>query len=134
MVLIAILLTSVVFFAGFLILTSYEARRGARFLAPQRTVFDTRVTRFNFILEHVDFESFAREQIRVLIAHVAHDVAHLSLISVRSVERLLTRLVRQLRTRHGIATASATAPRAFVKTMSDFKQHLITNRPPVPEI
>jgi hypothetical protein len=125
---------AIALFAGFLLLTRYEERRGVRTLALTRTDIDARVERLTFILTHVDFESFTREQLRVLAVHVAHDIAHLSLLSVRAVERLLSRLVKHLRTRHGIETASSAAPRAFVKTMSEFKQTLASTRPPIPEI
>jgi hypothetical protein len=122
------------FFAGFLLVTRYEKQQGARLFAAQREVFDRRIHRLEFILTHVDFESFAREQAHILVAHMAHDIAHYSLLFVRELERPLSRLVKHLRSRHGIETASNAAPRAFVKTMSDFKRELSSARPPIPEI
>jgi len=134
MVALGLIVVSVLLFVGFILLTWYEAGGGVRVFDAQRRSLDTTTERLTFILEHVDFESFTREQFRVLVAHVAHDLAHLSLVFVRALERPLTQLVKNLRTRHGIETASHAAPRAFVKTMSEFKQHLTSTRPPIPEI
>lgn len=130
----AFMALSIVLFASFLFLTRREAEKGARLFASSREALDVRVERLMFVLTHVDFESFVREQIRVIGAHVVHDVAHLSLIVVRSAEKLLSRVVKHLRARHGIETATSAAPRAFVKTMSEFKQHLSSTRPPIPEL
>jgi len=121
-------------FAGLLLLTRYEAAHSARFFAARRSAFDLRLTHLQFALTHIDFESFVREQAHILGARIAHDIAHLALLIVRAVERILTRLVKQLRARHGIVAVNTATPRAFVKTMSDFKQHLATTRPPVPEV
>jgi hypothetical protein len=120
-------------FFGFLIITRIEVNRGKRFFAPLREAFDRFAGRMVFIATHVDFKSFVREEGRRLSAHLAHDIAHLSLVIVRSAERLLTRAVRHLRVSHGIAPASNAAPRAFVKTMKDFKEQLVSARPPYPE-
>ncbi|MDO8624079.1 MAG: hypothetical protein Q7R54_01865 [bacterium] len=125
---------SILLFVGFLLLTRYEVAHGMRLLATRRMAFDARATHLTFALTHIDFESFLREQVHILSARIAHDIAHLSLITVRVVERLLTRLVKHLRARHGIVAASTATPRAFVKTMSDFKQQLASTRPPLPEL
>lgn len=121
-------------FFGFLLVTRIEARRGNRFFAHLRNAFDRSMMRVAFISTHVDFKSFVREEGRRLGAHLAHDLAHVSLVVVRSVERLLTRAVRHLRVSHGIEPAANAAPRAFVKTMKDFKEQLVSTHPPYPEV
>lgn len=81
--------------------------------------------------------AFVREEVRRLAARISHDLAHLSLQAVRTTERLLTRLVRHLRSRHTIDTID-TVPREnvreFVKTLSDFKSQLKGTHPEVGEI
>ncbi len=134
MVALASVLASITVLGGFLLLTRLEAHRGVRLFERTRVWLDTEVRRLTFIITHVDFESFTREQVRTLLIHLAHDTVHVSLLSVRAVERLLSRMVKQLRIRHGIETVTATTPRAFVKTMSDFKRELSSSQPPVPEI
>ncbi len=120
--------------AGFFMLTSYEARRGARVYAPQRAALDEHIDRIEFVLEHVDLVAFAKDEARRFIGWVSHSVAHLSLQAVRSVERFLTRAVRYLRNRHASDTAPGENVREFVKTLSDFKEQLKETTPEVPEI
>ncbi len=119
--------------AAFLGVTVYEKRRGARFFERVRAGLDKRVNRLLFIMEHVDFNSFIKEQARLISLKLAHDIAHLSLLVVRSSERLLTRLVKNLRSRHEVPVVEG-APRAFVKAMTDFKQQLSTTRPSLPDL
>ena len=127
------LVLTIVLFSAFLFFARYEASRGQRFFADARGRLDASVLRTEFLLTHVDFESFLRDVIRTLAARITHDVAHLTLLLVRSVERLLTRLVRHLRTEHDINVSSETQ-RPFVKAMSDFKQQLASTRPTLQEI
>lgn len=108
----------------FLVLTQYENRRGRRFFSERRDRFDASVRRIEFILEHVDFAAFARDEIRRAMNQIGHASAHLSLQSVRAVERLLTRLVRHFRSKHDVAVAPRENAREFVKTLSDFKENL----------
>lgn len=110
--------------AGFLALTNYEARRGGRMFARERTTLDEKVSRVEFILEHVDLGAFAREELRRLAHRIAHDTAHLSLAAVRATERLLTRLVRRLRPHRAEEVELRDNSSAFVKTLSDFKGRL----------
>lgn len=110
--------------AGFLALTNYETRRGARVFARERTVLDEKVSRIEFILEHVDLGAFAREELRRLAHRIAHDTAHVSLAAVRAAERLLTRLVRRLRPHRAEELDLRDNSSAFVKTLSDFKGRL----------
>lgn len=111
-------------------MVSYEARAGVRFFRPYREQLDTRVDRVAFILTHIDFAAFVREEGKHLMARVGHDTAHLVLQLVRAVERLLTRVVRTLRTRREMREeAPRETSREFVKTLSDFKGDLAANRP-----
>lgn len=110
--------------SGFLALTNYETRRGMRVLARERTMLDEKVSRIEFILEHVDLGAFAREEFRRLAHRIAHDTAHLSLAAVRATERLLTRLVRRLRPHRAEELDLRDNSSAFVKTLSDFKGRL----------
>jgi hypothetical protein len=124
------ILLSIALLVGFFLLTKSEAQKGVRYLAPRRSALDAQVGRIEFILTHVDFASFAREEGRRLFGLVSHALAHLSLQLVRSVERLLTRTVRHLRTQHQAApSVSGGETREFVKTLSDFKGRLKDTMP-----
>lgn len=120
--------------AGFFALTNYETRRGMRVFEAERAHLDRTVERVEFILQHVDLGAFLRDEIRRLIARLGHDIAHLSLQAVRSTERVLTRLVRHLRSRHTVDTTPRETARPFVKSLSDFKDRLKATRPEVPEL
>ncbi|MFZ3043974.1 MAG: BREX system ATP-binding domain-containing protein [Minisyncoccia bacterium] len=128
------LLATLILLAGFFVLTQSETRRGMRFFEPQRARLDRNVERAEFILQHVDLGAFLRDELRRLAARVSHDVAHLSLQAVRATERLLTRLVMHLRSRHTVDTAPRENVREFVKTLSDFKSGLKATHPEVGEI
>ncbi len=120
---------------GFFILSDYEAKSGVRVFARERSRLDASVEKAEFILTHVDLGAFLREEVRHLASRVAHDIAHLTLIAVRAVERVLTNLVRHLRKNgHAIDTPPHENAREFVKTLSDFKGHLEKTRPEVPDI
>lgn len=128
------LLLALALLAGFLILSWYETQRGVRVLASSRARLDRSIARIEFILTHVDFAMFLRDELRRLLESAGHRVAQLSLELVRAVERLLTRLVRHFRTRSAADQAPRESVREFVKTLSDFKGQLETTRPPMPEI
>ena len=123
------ILASLALLWGFVALMGYEARRGIRVFAGQRDRLDRNVERAEFILRHVDFGAFAREEMRRIAERVSHDAAHLSLQAVRAAERLLTRLVRHLRSRRADDVAPRENARAFVKTLSDFKGQLKASHP-----
>ncbi|MHB8660358.1 MAG: hypothetical protein ACYC75_00240 [Minisyncoccota bacterium] len=123
------ILVTLALLAGFSLLTWYETERGIRLFAPLRMRLDQRVERVEFVLSHVDLSAFLRDAIRALARRVAHDVAHLSLQAVRAVERLLTRLVRRFRMRQAVTAAPRGNARAFVKTLSDFKNGLKAAQP-----
>ena len=119
---------------GFVMLTSYEARRGVRLFAAPRARLDRNIERIEFVLENVDLGAFLRDEIRRFISRLGHDLAHLSLQVVRATERLLTRLVRYLRSRHAVDTVPRESTREFVKTLSDFKGRLKATHPEISDI
>lgn len=119
---------------GFFMLTNYERRRGARFLSDGRARLDRNVEHVEFVLEHIDLAAFLRDEVRHLVGRIGHDIVHFSLIAVRAVERLLTNLVRRLRTHPEIDTAPRETAREFVKTLSDFKGGLKATHPEINDI
>ncbi len=123
------ILITLVLLVGFFALTSYENRRGARAIAPLRARLDQQVERGEFIMANVDLSAFARDEIRRVVGIVGHAMAHLSLQAVRTIERLLTRLVRRLRPSYTVDAMPRESTRAFVKTLSDFKGRLKETRP-----
>jgi len=131
-----LILFSIALAAAFLALTRFERSRGRRVFAPQRERLDHEVTRALFIMEHVDFAAFARDNVRALALSISHDIAHLSLQIVRATERVLTQAVRHLRHRAisgEVAAPSVEMTRPFVKTMARFKRELQDTRPQMPE-
>ncbi|HEY4500711.1 MAG TPA: hypothetical protein VJI70_00355 [Candidatus Paceibacterota bacterium] len=125
---------ALVLLVGFFVLTSYEARRGSRFYAGHRERLDHTVERIEFIVANVNLGEFMRDEILHLASRIGHDIAHFSLLVVRAVERLLTRLVRRLRAQPEIDTAPRETAREFVKTLSDFKDNLKATHPEIHEI
>ncbi len=129
-----ILLISLGFLVGFLVLTEYEMRRGVRVCSVQRQWIDEHAERAEFLFQHVDLSGFVRSEIERVVARVGHDLVHLSLQVVRAVERLLTRAVRYLRSRHATDEAPREQAREFVKTLADFKGSLKATHPEVSDI
>lgn len=115
-------------------MTSYEARRGERYFAARRNRLDQTVAQIEFIFQHVDFGAFIREGVRRLLGQLSHFIVHLSLQIVRAAERVLTRLVRYLRSKHSEDTAPGENVREFVKTLSDFKGQLNATHPEVSDV
>lgn len=115
--------------------TRYEAAHGARFFSSKRLEIDRTVERLVFIVAHVDFAAFLKEEVHIVLTRISHAIAHLSLRVVRAVERLLTRVVRRLRIRHATIAGreSRENAREFVKTLSDFKDTLQTGPQDVSE-
>lgn len=126
--LIAIIIAFVLL-CGFFALTDYEARRGTRYFAFHRARLDENVERVEFIWQHVDLGAFLRDEVRRLAGRLSHDIVHLSLQTVRAVERVLTRLVRYLRSKHAIDVGPRENVREFVKTLSEFKDQLKSTHP-----
>jgi hypothetical protein len=120
---------------GFIGLTHYETEHQVRFFGARRRELDILVERVQFVFEHVDLGAFIQEEIRRLGTIAGHAIVNLSLQAVRVVERLLTRLVRYLRTTsESMEAAPRESTREFVKTLSDFKDTLKSNYPVVPEV
>jgi len=127
-------LSTLVLLVGFIILSDYEMKRGVRFFARERARLDKYIERVEFILANVDLGAFLREEIHRIAQRVAQDSAHITLQTVRAIERLLTRLVRHLHTQRAIDPMPRENTREFVKTLSDFKGHLEATHPKVPDI
>jgi vacuolar-type H+-ATPase subunit I/STV1 len=123
------LLVSVGLLVSFFLLTRYESAKGVRVYAGKRERLDAFVGRLELIVEHVDLGVFLREELRHQVGRVGHDVAHISLVTVRAVERVLTRLVRRLRAHPEVDTAPRETAREFVKVLSEFKDNLKTTDP-----
>lgn len=128
------ILITFVLLGGFFVLTGYEARRSVRVFSAQRASLDHTVERIEFVLQHVDLGAFIRDEVRHLVVHLSHYIAHISLQAVRAAERLLTRLVRYLRSRHADDTAPRENVREFVKTLSEFKGQLKSTHPEISDI
>jgi hypothetical protein len=123
-------LISIFLFAGFILLTRNESKRGARYFADRRGALDAEVERWTGRVSEIDIAVFVRTGLRALVARIIHDIAHGSLIAVRFVEKLLTRTVRALRMQNATTTTtpSGNASSDFVATMKDFKQELRNGR------
>lgn len=100
---IILILVSLVLFGGFLALASFERARGLRVAGAYRNRLDAKVSRATFIVTHVDWGAFVRHLAGTAFERVLHDIAHFVLKLVRTTERLLTRAVKGLRERRGIA-------------------------------
>lgn len=114
---------------GFVVLTRYEVQHGVRFFVNSRARFDGFIGRIEFIIEHVDLLAFVRDEVHHAVMSLGHQIAHLTLQAVRAVERILTRIVRHLRTKHEEEVAPRETAREFVKTLSDFKETLNAKHP-----
>jgi hypothetical protein len=127
-------LISIALLSGFFTVIGYERGRGTRYFAVQRARLDAVIGRAEFILQHVSLGVFLRDEIRHLAGRAGHDIAHTSLLVVRAVERVLTRLVRRLRTHPEVDTAPRETAREFVKVLSEFKGNLKATHPDISDI
>lgn len=118
-------------YAGLLVV---EARQGVRYFARYRERLDEAARQARFIARHVDFGSFVREETVRAARYLAHESAHLALQAVRSVERLLTRLVRRLRLHPEAPLPPGESARQFVRALSDFRIELSTSRPEMRDV
>ncbi len=127
------ILCSLLLLIGFGVLTTYEEKHARRFFGTRRRALDTLVARAVFIIAHVDFAAFTRDEARRVMRHVGHLLAQGSLRGVRALERLLTNVARRLRAQHGVAVRRGTREetREFVKTLSAFKGRLRETMPEV---
>lgn len=91
------ILVAILLLAGFLMLTAVEARRGVRLFAPLRAKLDENVAQASEELSRVDLAVFVLHLLRDATHRVLHDVAHLSLLLIRAIERELTHLVKHVR-------------------------------------
>ncbi len=131
------IILSLALLGGFLALVARERANGVRAFAPARAELDREVERATYIATHVDWNSYAEEQIRTLVIRVGHTLVHGSLLGVRYVERLLTEAVRYLRARvanEAPPAAPSASARPFVQALSDFKQELAATPHEVPEL
>ncbi len=124
MIYLTLVTISVALLAGFLALTAREVKTGKRMFSGARERLDREAARIFFIVAHVDLAAFLRDVTQQVGKRIAHDAAHLSLVIVRFIERLLTRAVRALRAHQGQAQATQTSTSPFVRSMSDLKQKL----------
>ncbi|MEK9160573.1 MAG: hypothetical protein AAB440_00855 [Patescibacteria group bacterium] len=124
MIYLAIFVVALVLFFGFLFLNSVEQKKGARILSGMRSALDARVARATGVVAHVDFSAFLWNLSKDVTGRLVHDIAHVSLIAVRSLERLLTRLVRFIRSRVHAPQVVEGKRSAFVETITYFKKTL----------
>lgn len=134
MVSLIFIIVSIVLLTSFWALTWYEAGRGVRLFGPLRSRLDQDVERIVFIWKHVDLSAFVREEFQHLLRRAGHDFVHFSLMSVRNLERLLTRLMRYFRMRQATEESPRESAREFVKTLSDFKDGLNSVHPAIVDV
>ena len=128
------ILATLIALAAYVVVLMVEAYRGARFFAAARSRLDKAVTQGQFIIDHVDFGSFARTEAKRMALYLSHESAHLALQGVRAVERFLTHIVRRLRLHPEAPVPEGASTRHFVRTLSEFKGHLESTRPQVHEL
>ncbi len=121
---------SIFLFAAFMLLTAQESRKGVRVLAGVRAKLDQRVSQAAFLFQHVDWSGFLAHLLKSSAEHLLHELAHGALIAVRTLERLLTRMVKYLRERRMHLTTVANAPKTspFTRAVGSVKQALRRNR------
>ncbi len=102
MIFIILIALSLILLGGFLLLVSFEHGRGLRIMGDWRNTLDRKVARATFVARHVDWGAFVKHLAATVSERVLHDVAHIVLRFVRTMERLLTRTVKSLRERRGI--------------------------------
>lgn len=124
-----LILASLALLGIYFIVTSYEMRRGTRFFESKRVAFDRFVERITFVLTHVDFAAFLRDEVRTVAKRLGHDFVQISLQGIRAVERLLTRVMKHLRSQNPMKSVSRESARPFIETLSNFKEHLASTRP-----
>lgn len=103
MIFIILIALSLILLGGFFVLVGFERSRGLRIAGVWRNKLDAKVARTAFIVNHVDWGAFVRHLLGSAAERIAHDVAHTVLKIVRTAERFLTRAVKYLRMRRGLA-------------------------------
>lgn len=84
---------------AFVLLVTFERRKGVRALPRIRASLDRDVDRLAFVASHIDWGGFAAHIAKTNAEKLAHDIIHAILLGVRTIERVLTRLIRNLRER-----------------------------------
>lgn len=84
---------------GFVIFLYVEKKVGKRLFAPLRTRTDSNVSRASFMFSHIDWGGFFGHLAKLSLERVAHDLVHGVLLAVRTVERVLTGMIKTLRER-----------------------------------
>lgn len=97
MALLIALATVLILLGGFILLTSFERKRGTRFLAPLRARLDVYVQHTVQTLRSIDTDALAYVKVKAAAVHLVHEIAHQVLLMVRALERTLTGAVRALR-------------------------------------
>lgn len=104
------ILVFAVLLVGFLLLTGQEKKRGTRVLASARQRLDTRVASATHTLREIDIGAFLWHALRAGVEWVAHELVHVVLLGVRTLERLLTRAARELRGRRAVGDTDLRIP------------------------
>ena len=86
-----------VLLGGFILLTAFEKKKGTRILVPLRARLDVYAINVVRTMRNIDMNALAYTKLRALAIHIGHEIAHGVLITIRALERLLTRTVRTLR-------------------------------------
>lgn len=83
--------------AGFLVLTTVEAKRGTRLAPSVREKLDGVAAEAVASLGKGRILTRATQSVSAATRHAAHEVAHVVLAGIRAAERALTRVVRYMR-------------------------------------
>ena len=84
---------------SFIVFLYVERKMGKRFFATQRTRTDRKVARASFMFIHIDWGGFFGHLAKLSLERAAHDIVHGTLVVVRTVERVLTGMIKSLRER-----------------------------------
>jgi len=85
--------------AGFLWLTALERKRGKRIFERTRSALDHSTDETLSYLSSDTTRASVARSVRISLDHAAHEVVHGILQAVRFIERMLTRLTREIRGR-----------------------------------
>jgi hypothetical protein len=120
-----LLIGSLTLFVAFFGLLMVEAQTGRRVFDGTRRSLDRRVRRVEFIVRHVDWAEFLAHIVQSIGARIAHDIAHISLLVVRFLERQLTRTVRYLRDRKPNVLAPKPSRESMVSQARNYVQEML---------
>jgi hypothetical protein len=108
-ILVAILIVAALLL-GFLLLTSFEAKKGKRVLSGAREALDRNAETAASYLVSTDARASLVHTIRTFLDHVVHDLVHAVLVAVRFIERTLTRITREIRGRRAKSAKDTETP------------------------